>query len=220
MMRQCIGDQRLFQEFKKSIEKKYSTLHVETENTIIYIRGSLILESPNNREIDHYIIEIQIPSDYPKTVPIVREIDGRLPKIRDRHFNPDGTACLFLPDERYKYFSESSTIIDFIEGTVKDFFLWQTHYDLNRGIQCLAERRHGIKGAVDFYSEELKTEDRAVIAKFLDYLTSKKVKKHWPCFCGSGKELRYCHLDKLSDLRKKISRRDAKKSLERMRKLN
>jgi len=220
MMRWYIVDQKLFQEFKKSIEKKYSTLHVEIENNIIYIRGSLILESLNNREIDHYVIEIQIPIDYPKTVPIVREIAGRLPKIRDRHFNPDGTACLFLPDERYKYFSESSTIIDFIEGFVKDFFLWQTHYDLNKGIPRLAERRHGIKGAVDFYSEELKTKDRSVIAKFLDYLTSKKVKKHWLCYCSSGKELRYCHFDKLNDLRRKILRRDAKKSLERMRKLN
>jgi len=215
-----ITNPEAFQEFKGSIDSKYATLHVLIENDIVYIRGGLILEAPNGKEIDRYSVEIQIPDDYPKSVPIVKETGRRLPKTTDRHFNPkDETACLFLPDERYKYYPSNSTIVDFIEGSVKSFFLWQTDYDLNKGKSSFGERGHGIKGIIEFYSEELKTKNLSVIVKFLDYLTAKKIKNYWRCYCGSGKELRYCHINQLNDLRTKILRSDAKKSLAKVREL-
>ena len=215
-----VANSEAFQEFQRSVESKYATLRVVVENDVVYIRGGLILEAPDGRELDRYSIEIQIPDDYPKNVPIVRETGGRLLKVADRHFNPaDGTACPFLPDERYKYYPQGSTIIDFIEEPVKSFFLWQTHYDLNEGRSSLEGRGHGVEGIIEFYSEELKTKDISVMVKFLDYLTAKKVKKNWKCYCGSGKQLRYCHINKLNDLRAKILRHDAKKSLAQVRDL-
>lgn len=215
-----VANPEAFQEFQRSIDSKYATLRVLVENDVVYIRGGLILEALDGRELERYSIEIQIPDDYPKSVPIIREIGGRLPKIPDRHFNlADGTACLFLRDERHKYYPQGSTIIDFIEGPVKSFFLWQTNYDLNESKSSLEGRGHGVEGIIEFYSEELKTKDKSVILKFLDYLTAKKVKKHWRCYCGSGKQLRYCHIDKLNDLRTKVLRRDAKRSLAQVRDL-
>ncbi len=215
-----VANPETLQKFQRSIDRKYPTLRVLVKNDIVYIRGGLILEASDGRELDRYSIEIQIPHNYPKSVPIVKEIGGRLAKIANRHFNPgDETACLFLPDERYKYYPRGSTIIDFIEGSVKSFFLWQTNYDLNGSKSSFEERGHGVEGIIEFYSEELKTKDKSVILKFLDYLTAKKVKKHWRCYCGSGKQLRYCHIDKLNDLRAKISRDDVKNSLARIRDL-
>jgi len=215
-----VANLEAFHEFQRSVESKYPTLRVVVKNDVVYVRGGLILEAPDGRELDRYSIEIQIPDDYPKSVPIVREVGGRLPKVADRHFNPaDDTACLFLRDERYKYYSQGSTIIDFIEGPVKDFFLWQTDYDLNKGKSSFEGRGHGVEGIIEFYSEKLKTKDISVIVKFLDYLTAKKVKKNWKCYCGSGKQLRYCHIDKLNNLRAKILRHDAKKSLAQVRDL-
>lgn len=206
-----------FQKFKEAINNKYKTLHILIEDDTVYIRGTLFLDSADGRELDHYSIEIQIPHNFPKGLPIVREIGGRLPKITDRHFNPvDETACLFLPDERYKYYPEGSTIVDFIEGPVRSFLYWQSDYDLNKGKSSFGERGHADKGIIEFYAEEIGISDKAVIIKLLDYLTKKKVKGHWNCYCGSGKQLRYCHFDKLKDLRKKILRDDALKSLERI----
>jgi len=213
-----VANPEAFQGFKRAIDGKYATLRVIVENDIVYIRGGLILEAADGRELDRYSIEIQIPDDYPRSVPVVREIGGRLPKIAERHFNPaDGTACPFFRDERYKHYPQDSTIIDFIEGPVKSFFLWQTDYDLNKGKSSFGGRGHGVEGIIEFYSEELKTNKLPVIERFLNYLTAKKVKRNWNCYCGSGKQLRYCHIDKLNDLRTKILRSDAKESLNQIR---
>jgi hypothetical protein len=207
-----INDPQVFQELKRQIESKYATLCVFVENDVVYIRGCLIIEAPDGRELDNYSIEIRLPDDYPNGIPIVKETGGRLPRILDRHILSDGVACLFLRDERYKYYPQGSTIIDFIDTPVKNFFLWQVDYDLNGGKSNIGERGHGVKGIIEFYSEELKTNNISIICRFADYLSAKKIKVNWKCYCGSGKQLKDCHLDKLQDLRIKIARGVAKKS--------
>src|SRR5690349_17107089 len=72
---------------------------------------------------------------------------------------------------------------------------------------------HGPKGVFQFYRELLKTSDLRTITTYLDYLAAKKVKGHWPCPCGRGRKVRDCHLGQIQDLREKISRKDAEKSL-------
>ena len=72
---------------------------------------------------------------------------------------------------------------------------------------------HGAKGVFQYYRELLETSDLRVITTYLDYLASKKVKGHWDCPCKSGKKLRDCHFGQIKDLRDKISRKDAEKSL-------
>lgn len=74
-------------------------------------------------------------------------------------------------------------------------------------------RSHNIKGNLEFYQEELGISDLYGIIKFLEYHTCKKVKGHWPCYCGSGKELRRCHRDKVMDMRNKVKRSDGEKFL-------
>lgn len=209
-----ITNPEAFRIFKHLIDSKYATLRVFVENEIVYIRGGLILEALDGREIDRYAIEIQIPDDYPKSIPIVREAHGRLPSILDRHILPNGEACLFLRDERYKHYPQGSTIIDFIEGPVKNFFLWQVDYDLNKGKSSIGERGHGIKGIIEFYGEELKTSDVIIIRNFLYYLVKKEVKGHWDCYCGSGKKMRNCHFDVLIHLKSKVSCDIVKRSLD------
>lgn len=210
----------LFHELKSSIKKKYPTLVVLIEDGIVYIKGNLFLYSLDGREIDYYLIEIKIPENYPKSIPSVREVGSRIPRVIERHINPEkGNVCLFLPDERYKCYPPGSTIVDFIEGPVKNFFLWQTDFDVNSGKSSFSARGHNTLGRYEFYCEELKTKDIYVIKKFLDYITAKKLKKHWKCYCGGGKELRYCHINKLVDLRAKILRNDAKRSLVEIEKL-
>jgi hypothetical protein len=77
----------------------------------------------------------------------------------------------------------------------------------------LGKWAHGAKGIFQFYRELLNAPDLRVITTYLDYLTAKKVKGHWPCPCGSGMKLRDCHFSRIQDLREKISRKDAERSL-------
>ena len=202
-----------YDELIRLIPSKYPSLHVVVENGTVYVRGTFPLYEPDTgQEIDRYWIEIQFPNNYPKEIPVVCEVGGQIPKIADRHFLPNGNACLFLPEERWKYFPEGATVIDFLEGPVYQFFLGQTYFDLT-GKWIFGERGHGIKGVLEFYSEILKLSDPKIILKFVDYLGRKKVKKYWSCFCFSGKKLGACHWDILSEMRNKIKRSVAQVSL-------
>ncbi|MBD3337581.1 MAG: hypothetical protein GF353_00640 [Candidatus Lokiarchaeota archaeon] len=204
-----------FQEtLKKQLMTDYPSLHVVEDHSLTIIRGSLfIYDSTRTRELDRYSIEIIIPKDYTRQLPLVREIGGRLPKILDRHFiPPTDIACLFFPDERYKYYPPGSTIIDFIRGPVESFFRSQTYFDLN-GKWPYGERGHGLKGLIEFYSELLGTNDIIVIKKFLKYLSKEKIKGSWKCYCGSYKRLQDCHFSHLSKFKNKISRQQARNTL-------
>lgn len=205
-----------YSDVQKLLEQHYPSLRPYLERERVYIRGTLPIII-DGREVDYFQIEIELPDNYSRDIPIVRETAGRLPKIPDRHFNWDNTACLFLKDESYKHYSADTTIVDFINTCVKSFFVWQIEYDLTAGKPARRTRGHGLDGTIEFYREELGVQPIAAIIKFLEYHTSKKVKGHWICYCGSGKELRQCHLDKVNDLRRKIRRTYATDSLNALR---
>jgi len=186
----------LFQKIHDDI-KKYPSLRVITENEAVFIRGSLhILDVDGKRIIDSFSIEIEFPKDFPKSIPIVREKGGRIPKDIDRH-NPNGVACLLVPENVKKYYNpEKSSIVDFIEKCVKPFFIGQSFYEEEKE-WLFGERSHGFKGVFEYYKEEFGENSDKVIKKLIEYLKKKEIKGHWPCYCGSGKKLRNCHMQYL-----------------------
>jgi hypothetical protein len=204
----------LYEEVRQSILLHFPTLFVQVEHQKVYIRGVLpICDLTTGEEIDRYFIEIALPNDFPKGIPIVREKGGRIPRSIDRHiYEGDGTCCLFVRDERWRHYPEGATIVEFIEGPVYQYFLSQSYFELT-GKWLFGERGHGIQGILEYYSEELGTNDLVVIMRFLDYLSLKEVKGHWDCFCGSGKRLRHCHFLKLLAMREKIPSLIAQSSL-------
>jgi hypothetical protein len=204
----------LYDEVRQLIRSHFPTLLVEIENLVVYVRGVLpILDLTTGAEIDRYLIEIELPADYPKSVPRVREKGGRIPKVIDRHIFPDvGTCCLFVRDEQWRHYRDGTTILEFINGPVYQYFLSQSHFELT-GKWLFGERGHGIWGILEYYSEELGTKDLKFILAFLDYLSKKAVKGHWDCFCGSGMRLRHCHFPQLLEMRKKTPQLVAQDSL-------
>lgn len=67
------------------------------------------------------------------------------------------------------------------------------------------------------YAEKLGTTDITVITAFLEYLSKDVPKGHWPCYCGSKKKLRQCHLKELLEAREGNSTNEAKETLARLR---
>jgi hypothetical protein len=191
--------------------KHYPTLHLYREDGAWLVRGPfpVVVE---DMIIDHYLIEILLPDDYPKSIPRLKEIGGRIPRKAAWHVYTNGYCCPFLPDERWKYWPRGLDIIDFLKGPVNDYFAGQTYRKL-KGSYPFGERRHGKLGIIDYYSEELGTDDQAVIKKCLEYLSTPQPKGHWPCYCGSGERMRHCHFDKMKELHKKIDPRTASVSL-------
>lgn len=182
----------LFQKVQDDI-KRYPTLRVVTENEMVFIRGGLqILNKEKTRVIDSFSIEIELPENFPKSIPIVREKADRIPKIAARH-NPNGVVCLLVPEDVETYYPEKSSIVDFIEKCVKPFFIGQSFYEEKKE-WLFGERPHGLAGIFEHYKEKFGEESDKVLANLLIYLGGREIKGHWPCYCDSGKKLRNCHM--------------------------
>lgn len=198
----------LLEAVKNSIEENFSTLHFVMENDVVFIRGALHLPELN----DFYSIEIELLPDYPKSVPLVREIGGRIPRNGTRHIWTTGNCCLFVEEETFKYYPEGTTTKDFIQKIVIGHFINQKHFELT-GKWLKGDRSHGIEGKLEFYEEELETKNRYIIFRFIQNLAKDYIRDYQICFCGSKKKLGNCHLRLLREYRKKIKPEIARKTL-------
>jgi hypothetical protein len=206
-------DPALYEKEKAEVEAHFPDLHFVVEGDLVYVRGSFPVLHERD-VLDRYSIELQLTRDHPKSLPVVLEVGGRIPRHNDRHINPaDGTACVLLPDERWKLWPVGTPLLRFLTGPVHSFFLAQSLVEEGEPWP-FGQWAHGVKGVFQYYRELLNTSDLPVITKYLEYITAKKVKGHWPCPCNKGNRLRDCHFRLIIDLREKISRKDALKSLE------
>lgn len=51
----------------------------------------------NNEIEDYYQIEITIPNNYPRDLPIIKEVGRKIPRDGTFHVNPDESLCLGSP---------------------------------------------------------------------------------------------------------------------------
>ena len=152
----------LLEDTRSEIQSAYPNLHLYVENRTVLVRGSfpVLFEG---KVLDRYSVEIEFPHDYPESIPIVREVEGRIPRTLDFHMvTPDGICCLFLPDERWDVYPKGSRFLDFLNGPVRNFFLGQTMVHLGH-IWPFGEHRHGINGIREYYDGLLGTTDFSAI---------------------------------------------------------
>lgn len=194
----------------------YPNLHLyREENSEPEIRGTFPVRSAAGKELDHYLISIRLPGGYPKDLPIVRELGGRIPWYADYHVFTDGTCCCLLPEDRSRCFPIGAPFKQFLDGPVHDFFLGQSLVALGEPWP-FGEWSHGKEGIHEFYSELIGTDDKKTIIRFLKVLTKLNSKPHWDCPCGSGKKIRDCCQAKISEYRRKVPPAVARKSAEQL----
>lgn len=166
--------------------------------------------------IDRFMIEVELPRMYPRGLPLVREVGGRIPRDAGRHVEGDGKACVFLPDEYCYRHPDGMDLIDFLKGPVLGFLVGQSLAEHGQPWPQ-GERGHGSDGIIAFYGELLGSDDLKTIRRYLEALAAKQVRGHWDCPCGSGQRLRQCHHAQLLRLRDRIPRSVARESLEKFR---
>jgi hypothetical protein len=199
-----IANPGLLQQLEAGLGRKYPTLHIVVEEDVVFVRGSFPVVD-DGRVLDRYQVELELPRDYPDAIPILREVGGRIAWAPSCHVNENGVACPFLPDERWRVYPRGSTLIDYLDGPMRSFFLGQSLVQIGQPWP-FGERPHGASGALEYYVELLGTRDPRTILAYLSYLGKDSLKGHWDCPCGSGRRLRDCHFKKLIELRGKIPR--------------
>jgi hypothetical protein len=205
---------QLAEDIRADLRARYPSLHlfIEADSTST-VRGTFPVRAPDGRAVDRYQVSIDVPVDYPRSLPIVREVGGRIPWKADFHVNSDGVACVLLPDDRWRCFPEGAPFVRFLEGPVHDFFLGQSLVALGEEWP-FGQWSHGAEGVREYYQWLLQTEDLGTIVRFLQVLARLNWKGHLDCPCGSGKKIRRCCHSKTLDLRNKIPPAVARKALE------
>jgi len=207
-------DPRLLARNRDEVNAKYSDLGFFIKDETVFVRGSFhVLHE--DQVLDRYQIEIELPPDWPDSIPVLREVGGRIPVHKDRHINRgDETSCLLVPEE-WLLSPQRDSLRAFLDGPVHDFFLGQSLVEVGEPWP-FGERAHGMPGLLQSYGEMLGTEDPATVRRYLECLGKKEVKGHWECPCGSNQRLRNCHFDHVVALRQKIPSAVALKALARL----
>lgn len=200
-------------ELALALEGKYPDLRVVVGEKMVILRGSFPVMS-EGEVLDRYQIEIEVPLK--DDVPILREVGGRIPRIDKHHLNTDGTACPLVPEEWLLRSAHKRTVLDFLDGPVRNYFLGQSLVE--RGFPWpFGERPHGKLGLVAAYMDILELQQPELVDKFLECLSHKKIKGEWQCPCGSGRQLRGCHMGEFRRLQARIPHKIALSALVRLR---
>lgn len=203
----------LLERMKEAVRREYPALFFYPEDEGVFVRGDYPIVD-EGKVLDQFSIEIELPRYDPDELPLLREVGGRIPRTSDNHINvPLGDICLFVPDERWRIYPRGSTLLDFLNVPVRNYFIGYCLVEMGEPWP-FGQRSHGADGIFEYYSELLGTDDKRIVIHFLECLGKPTLKGHWECPCGSGKRIRNCHQTTLNDLRAKIPPSGAKYSLE------
>lgn len=186
------------------------TPETEKDNTLflasrIIATGRYMIES--NGEKYGYDLTIVLPT-CPENFffPVVFCNDEKLYPALNRHILSNRQACLGTNLDIYKVMLEGGGIADFAKKVIDPFVAWQLYYDTFGGPPPWGERAHGFDGDVQSIAEHLSEIWGLSGERFFRMLTEYKPKKRKRCFCGSGKQFRYCHGKYFYPIRRKITR--------------
>jgi hypothetical protein len=201
---------------RSRVRGSYPALHFVRVDDGWLLRGSISIEH-RGRELDWFKVEIDLRPLQVGVLPVVREIGGRIPWEKDRHVNLDGTACVCLPEA---YFYEHPGPIDLLTflDQVRGYFIGQALV-MQGGPWPHGEWDHGDEGLDEWFHGDLGARPRRERRAWLRALTARTLNEERGfCPCGSGKRLRYCHLNLVQRLRQSkricaaIARPDALRS--------
>lgn len=187
-----------FEKLKADVAACYPNLHFSVRENQVFLTGSFPIEH-EGQIIDHYAIEIEFPQTYPKGIPLVREVGGRIPRTPDRHIYATEDVCLFLPLEVSSAYPEGTSLLAFLNGPVQSFFVGQSIFELT-GEWPFGQRSHGDEGYAEYVTEVTGVKDKDAIYRFILAMQKDEIKGYWDCPCGSGKKLRNCHLQQVLKL--------------------
>ena len=165
---------------------------------------------------DHYLLDLQIPADYPEAPPFVFETEGKI--LKDfGHFMAAGNFCLGAPVEVRRRFAGHKNLLRFIEDQVIPY-LFTYSYKRDYGKPPFGELSHGPEGLLQYYMKFFGT-SLVEVMRLLKCLADDFAPPLMVCPCGGGRKLRDCHGPKLTELRPHLSPKQFEIELREMIKL-
>lgn len=179
----------------EQVLKEHPGLSYDCQSRMFF--GTLVIDKG-----DQYNIIVNI-NPFPQNFPIVFETNERIRPITDNHINSDGSCCFSVPVKEQLLLKKGliKSIPQFIEKIVIPFFQNNSYKEIN-GRYKEGEYSHGVNGIIEAYCDILGTKDQMLTMRILiNFLKGKGFGKNDPCYCGSKKKIKNCHLYKLNRLK-------------------
>ncbi|WP_028734356.1 hypothetical protein [Rhizobium leguminosarum] len=165
--------------------------------------------------IAEFDIRMELSDLYPRLEPKVFEVGGRIPRIPDRHINPNGDCCVTVW-ENWLVAARDHSFGSFLRGPLNEYFLGQFCFE-KTGKWPFGERAHGTPGLEEAYADALGiANERKDLLYHLRLLSQDWPKGHWPCPCGGDTLLRHCHRDDLMAMHHRVPSNVARRMLLRL----
>lgn len=154
--------------------------------------------------VDSYQLSIEVPLCFPRSLPIVMELGGRIPC--DYHKLTDGSLCLGSPLRLHLVATDNPTLPGFVQRCVIPYLYGYSFKERN-GRLPFGELAHGTRGVIADYQVMFGVSSKEACEQML-HLASRPRRKanSRPCPCGSGLRVGKCHNRLLNRLRKKLGR--------------
>ncbi len=177
-------------------------------NGQLRIRGSLSFSAEVEgleRIDDAYEVDLVVPPNFPRNLPIVTATAGRIP--RRFHTNSDGSLCLGSPTRQRLALGDSPTLLTFVEKVLVPYLYGFSFRERHRFLP-FGELAHGKRGLLDDLSELFDVGDDSSVLEMVRLTGLKKRHANKQlCPCGRGKRVGKCHNLKLNALRNQLGRR-------------
>lgn len=141
---------------------------------------------------DSYKLRIILTSDFPRGVPIVFELENKIPRKEEFHVNSNGSLCMGSVI-RLKFILHQSPPLETFAQQILEPYLYSTSYKLQNGYYPTGELKHGIAGLIQDYEELFNVKGKCAVLRVLEILGSKeRIANKLLCPCGCGNRLGIC----------------------------
>jgi len=154
--------------------------------------------SPAHGEVtDTFNLQVRIPPRYPRDLPVVYELGGRIPRDGNYHVNPGGSLCLGSRLRLLQNVAKSPTLTGFASTCLVPY-LFAVSRKLTHGESFVfGELAHGSRGEIMDYMDLLSLKSPDHVLRAIEYLGMKKRRANkLPCPCGCGSRLGRCHFNR------------------------
>jgi len=139
-----------------------------------------------------YQLQMVFPTDYPRSLPTIRESENTIPRTADYHTYGDGSFCLGSDIKLKSILFEYPAVTEFVQK-ILDPFLYAITYKVKHDIFPFGDLDHGEAGLIDDYQRLFSVKGKAAVLLVMAALGKRKREANkLPCPCGCKRRLGKC----------------------------
>lgn len=144
---------------------------------------------------DSYNLCIKVPYSFPKQLPVVKELDNRIPPFKEFHAYKDGSFCYGSPLRLQWIISKNPSLNAFAKNCLVHY-LYAVSYKLKFKGKMPFELAHGLPGQLNDYIDLFGLKNIDQVKKTLNLLGMKKrLANKYLCPCGCSLRLGKCRFN-------------------------